>query len=143
MREIWTPKFIIEKYGLRYNPKFTCWPNAVVAALQISLLDNNSENLPQIYQYEFFWKRLHAYLPWQGVVLNGGVTAPPGKFNDVSLEELLQQGENITHDLFSTVFAVITDNIADPFGFYAAILEGIPERQFNHALKKIVDFLSD
>ena len=139
MGELASSESIIYQHGLGYNPKFECWPNAVVNTVRILMHEPNPSQTPQIFQFRFFYKRLHAYLVWQDCVLNGGVTALSGNFKDLPLPKLIAHGENITKGLISTAFQVfIEENEPDPLGFRLSLKESFPSSQFNMVLNCLV-----
>src|SRR3989344_2232705 len=92
MPEIPGPESIIEKYGLKHDERFGCIENATLNFTRIVMNQSQGEP-PEIY---FSQKSRHAYLVFEGVVLNEGVTGRKGAFQDFSIEELKSKGSNQT-----------------------------------------------
>ena len=82
---------LIEKYGLKFNSNFSCFHNALINAIRIARQEPDTTFFPEIYA-----ENIHAYLLWQGQVLNGNVTAKPNVFDDFTIKEIKTKGENYT-----------------------------------------------
>lgn len=89
MNERITPGDIIHEYGLRCDQKFSCINNALVNAVRIQFKEPVGGPFPEIF---FLSQVEHAYLLWKNVVLNGGVTAPPGLYRDFPIQVIRRTG---------------------------------------------------
>jgi hypothetical protein len=113
MNEILNQETIIEQYGLKFNPNFSCQHNGLLNALRIAMQEPETVPFPKLFQVEFPERDdFHLYPVWQGIVLNGHVTAEPGKYPDFSLEDLQKTGKDITKLILGiTILAYFKDNL--------------------------------
>ena len=92
MPEKLTPQTIIEQYGLKFDQKFLCNELSRINLIRI-VKDPLTKWLPEIYFHRKIW---HVYVLYEGCVLNKGVTAEPGRYPDLSVEQLKNEAENRT-----------------------------------------------
>ena len=92
MKEIPTSEAIIDQFGLKHDGRFACVINAILNFTRI-MANQSQGNPPEIY---FHGGVNHAYILFDGQVLNGGVTAEKGDYKDFSAHELTSNGRNET-----------------------------------------------
>lgn len=96
MNEIYSAEKIIDIFGLKYNPRFSCVSNAVVNGIRIQLNQEALTPFPEMYVYQQLPHGPHAYPVWNNIALNGGVTADKGAYPNFSAEFLRSMAENRT-----------------------------------------------
>ncbi len=130
MSELLTASETIQKFGLKFNPRFDCFNNGLVNSVRINLGDQLSP-FPRIYNL-----MSHAYVVWNDCVLNDGVTSAPLTFPNYSLEQILGSGKDWTKTILETTVAIYFQAQKERhfMGQKEALESSFPASKLNQAL---------
>lgn len=113
MIEKLTPEILIYRYGLKFNSGYACHTNALLNGIRINLKELDNAPFPSIIEMQTP-KGPHAYLLWNGVALNGGVTAYHGNYLDYTEDEIFTFGKDYTKIILTDALAAYFDSGGNP-----------------------------